>query len=412
MKRTIFPAVLLLFSVAALAQRGANALGDGPWTYTTSERATRIRVSVVTKGLSNPWSMAWLPNGDMLITERAGRLRILRNGVLDPTPIPGVPQAQVGGTSGLLDIALHPKFATNGLVYLAYNVSKPAPVAAAPADPAPVAGRGGRGGGPANVYSTALARGRFDGKALVDVKQIFVAEPWMALSGGDASRIVFGPDGTLFMSSSHHRDLIAPQDPMNDAGKILRLNDDGSIPKDNPFVGKPGYRPEIYSIGHRTVLGLTFHPTTGALWETENGPQGGDEVNVIQAGKNYGWPLVTYGHDYDGTALNERPIPPGTVLPMLFWVPSITTSGLTFYNGDKFPAWKGNLFVGSMTVGRIGGTGHVQRIVFNERGEQRRESLLTDLRQRVRDVREGPDGLLYLLTDEIAGALLKIEPAP
>jgi glucose/arabinose dehydrogenase len=189
------------------------------------------------------------------------------------------------------------------------------------------------------------------------------------------------------------------------------LNDDGTIPKDNPFVGRAGYRPEIYSIGHRTVLGLALHPTTGALWETENGPQGGDEVNIIQPGKNYGWPLVTYGHDYDGTPLNERAVPPDTVLPKVFWVPSITTSGLAFYTGDRIPAWKGNLFVGSMTVGRIGGTGHVERIVFNDKGEQRRESLLVDLHQRIRDVRQGPDGLLYLLTDEEAGALLRIEPA-
>ena len=409
MKRTILASLLLLVSIVAIAQRGANTIGDGPWTYTTSERGTRIRVSVVTKGLSHPWSMAWLPNGDMLITERAGQLRILRNGALDPAPVAGVPKVQAGGTSGLLDIALHPKFATNGLVYMAYNISKPATPAAAPAAaPAP----GGRGGGTPMVYSTALARGRFDGKALVDVKEIFVAEPWMALSGGDASRLLFAPDGTLFMSSSHHRDEKGPQDPMNDAGKILRLNDDGTIPRDNPFVGKAGYRPEIYSIGHRTVLGLAFHPTTGALWETENGPQGGDEVNIIQAGKNYGWPLVTYGHDYDGTPLNERPLPAGMVLPMVFWVPSITTSGLTFYRGDKLAAWKGNLFVGSMTVGRIGGTGHLQRVVFNDKGEQRRESLLVDLHQRIRDVREGPDGLLYLLTDEDAGALLRIEPAP
>jgi len=409
MKRTILASLLLLVSIVAFAQRGANTIGDGPWTYTTSERGTRIRVSVVTKGLSHPWSMAWLPNGDMLITERAGQLRILRNGALDPAPVAGVPKVQAGGTSGLLDIALHPKFATNGLVYMAYNVSKPAtPAAALAAAPAP----GGRGGGTPMVYSTALARGRFDGKALVDVKEIFVAEPWMALSGGDASRLLFAPDGTLFMSSSHHRDEKGPQDPMNDAGKILRLNDDGTIPRDNPFVGKAGYRPEIYSIGHRTVLGLAFHPTTGALWETENGPQGGDELNIIQAGKNYGWPLVTYGHDYDGTPLNERPLPAGMVLPMVFWVPSITTSGLTFYKGDKLAAWKGNLFVGSMTVGRIGGTGHLQRVVFNDKGEQRRESLLVDLHQRIRDVREGPDGLLYLLTDEDASALLRIEPAP
>jgi glucose/arabinose dehydrogenase len=381
-------------AIAAQAPQPANKLGDGPWTYTTSERNTRIKVSVATKGLSHPWSIVWLPDGDMLVTERAGRLRIIRNGVLDPEPIKGVPKVQAGGTSGLLDIALHPKFAENHLVYLSYNTSKPKP-----------------NGANGSVYSTALARGRFDGNALVDVKEIFVAEPWADLSGGDASRILFAPDGTIYFSSSHHRDEKGPQDPMSDLGKILRLNDDGTIPKNNPFAGKSGYRPEIYSIGHRTIMGLTFHPTTGALWETENGPQGGDEVNVIQPGKNYGWPLVTYGHDYDGTPLNEREGPPNTVLPKLFWVPSITTSGIAFYTGDRFPAWKDNLFVGSMTVGRISGTGHLERIVFNEKGEQRRESLITDLHQRIRDVRQGPDGFLYLLTDEDAGAILKIEPA-
>ena len=180
------------------------------------------------------------------------------------------------------------------------------------------------------------------------------------------------------MSSSHHRDEKGPQDPNNDVGKILRLNDDGTIPKDNPFVGKAGYRPEIYSIGHRTVLGLAFHPTTGALWETENGPQGGDEVNVIQPGKNYGWPLVTYGHDYDGTPLNERAVPPeyGSAESFLGSVDHDLRPGVL--HGRPDPAWKGNLFVGSMTVGRIGGTGHLERIVFNEKGEQRRESLLVD----------------------------------
>jgi aldose sugar dehydrogenase len=379
---------------AQAPQAPANRLGDGPWNYTTSERNTRIKVSVVTKGLSHPWSIVWLPNGDMLVTERAGRLRIIRNGVLDPEPVKGVPKVQAGGTSGLLDIALHPKFSENHLVYLSYNTSKPKP-----------------SGANESVYSTALARGRFDGNALVDMKEIFVAEPWADLSGGDASRILFAPDGTIYFSSSHHRDEKGPQDPMSDLGKILRVNDDGTIPKNNPFVGKSGYRPEIYSIGHRTIMGLTFHPATGALWETENGPQGGDEVNIIQPGKNYGWPLVTYGHDYDGTPLNEREGPPNTVLPTLFWVPSITTSGVAFYTADRFPAWKNNLFVGSMTVGRISGTGHLERIVFNEKGEQRRESLITDLHQRIRDVRQGPDGLLYLLTDEDAGAVLRIEPA-
>jgi glucose/arabinose dehydrogenase len=411
MKRLILVCVVAIASITYSQQRAGNPLGDGPWTYTTAERNTRIRVSVVTKGLSHPWSMAWLPDGDMLVTERAGRLRIIRSGVLDPEPISGVPKVQAGGTSGLLDIALHPQFVTNGMVYLVYNISKPAAVTTAQ-PVAPAGGAGGRGGGPPSVYTTALARGRFDGKTLVDVKEIFIAEPWASLSGGDASRLVFAPDGTLFMSSSHHRDEKGPQDPMNDVGKILRLNDDGTIPKDNPFVGKSGYRPEIYSIGHRTVMGLVIHPTTGELWEDENGPQGGDEVNIIRPGKNYGWPLVTYGHDYDGTPLNERETPPGMVLPKVFWVPSITVSGIAFYTSDRIPAWKGNIFVGSMTVGRIGGTGHLERIVFNEKGEQRRESLLVDLHQRIRDVRQGPDGLLYLLTDEDAGALLRIEPAP
>jgi glucose/arabinose dehydrogenase len=386
---------LLTLGEEVPAQQRAPAtdtLGPGPWTYDTSERGTRIRVSVVTKGLANPWSLAFLPDGNMLVTERAGRLRIIRNGVLDPTAISGVPEVQSGGTSGLLDLALDPQYIKNNLVYLAYNKRAPKP------DGTP-------------GFTTAVSRGRFDGKALVEVREIFVAQPAASLSGGDASRLAFAPDGTLFVSSSHHRDLEAPQDPNSDIGKILRINSDGSIPKDNPFVGKPGYRPEIYSIGHRTVLGLAIHPQTGALWETENGPQGGDEVNLILPGKNYGWPLVTYGRDYNGARFG-KPYMEGMELPVVFWVPSITTSGLAFYTGDRFPAWKGNLFVGSMTEGRIGRTGHLERIVFNDMGEQRRESLLMDLKQRIRDVRQGPDGHLYLLTDEAAGAMLKIEPAP
>jgi glucose/arabinose dehydrogenase len=257
--------------------------------------------------------------------------------------------------------------------------------------------------------TTALARGKFDGKALTGVQAVFAADAWQPLKGGDGSRVAFGPDGKMYFSSSHRRNPDAPQDLSSDVGKILRLNDDGTIPRDNPFVGKAGAKPEIYSLGHRTVLGLTFKPGTNELWETENGPQGGDEVNVIKGGKNYGWPLVTYGRDYDGKRL-PGPSRDGFEPPELFWVPSVTASGILFYSGDKIPAWKGNLFLGSMTVGRLPGTGNLQRIVFNENGEQRRESLLTDLHQRIRDVRQGPDGLLYLLTDENDGAVLKIEP--
>jgi glucose/arabinose dehydrogenase len=385
--------IVLILAAAASAQPQANPLGAGPWNYTTYEKNTKIRVSVVARGLAHPWSLVWLPgtlnSNDMLVTERPGRVRLIHNGVVAPAPI-----ADLSGLSVdvLFDIALHPDFAINGFVYLTYIKKGTAP-------------NGGKG----YWATTALARGKFDGNSLTGIQDIFVADAWQPLNGGDGSRVAFGPDGKMYLSSSHRRNPDAPQDLNSDVGKILRLNDDGSIPKDNPFVGKPGAKPEIYSLGHRTVLGLTFKPGTNELWETENGPQGGDEVNVIKAGKNYGWPLVTYGRDYDGKRL-PGPSRDAFEPPELFWVPSVTASGILFYSGDKIPAWKGNLFLGSMTVGRLPGTGNLQRIVFNENGEQRRESLLTDLHQRIRDVRQGPDGLLYLLTDENDGAVLKIEP--
>ena len=384
--------ILLFLSVAVLiwAQPQTYPLGAGPWTYTTYEKNQKIRVSVVTKGLSHPWSLAFLPSGDVLITERSGRVRLMHNGALAREPVADLSKLSV---DVLFDIALHPDFARNGFVYLTYIKKGKAP--------------DGKNG---YWATTALARGIFDGKALTAVQDVFVADAWQPLNGGDGSRVAFGPDGKMYFSSSHRRNPDAPQDLSSDVGKILRLNDDGTIPKDNPFVGKAGAKPEIYSLGHRTVLGLTFKPGTNELWETENGPQGGDEVNVIKAGKNYGWPLVTYGRDYDGKRL-PGPSRDGFEPPELFWVPSVTASGISFYSGDKIPAWKGNLFLGSMTVGRLPGTGNLQRIVFNENGEQRRESLLTDLHQRIRDVRQGPDGLLYLLTDENDGAVLKIEPA-
>jgi aldose sugar dehydrogenase len=391
MRTPCFPIVLILAAVA-WAQPQTFPLGAGPWTYTTYEKKTKIRVSVVTKGLSHPWSLAFLPNGDVLITERPGRLRLMHNGVLAPEPIAGISGLSI---DQLFDVALHPDFARNGFVYLTYIKKGKAP--------------DGKNG---YWATTALAGGKFDGKALTGVQDVFVADAWQPLNGGDGSRVTFGPDGKMYFSSSHRRNPDAPQDLSSDVGKILRLNDDGTIPKDNPFVGKAGAKPEIYSLGHRTVLGLTFKPGTNELWETENGPQGGDEVNVIKAGKNYGWPLVTYGRDYDGKRLlgPSDSLRGGFESPELFWVPSVTASGISFYSGDKIPAWKGNLFLGSMTVGRLPGTGNLQRIVFNENGEQRRESLLTDLHQRIRDVRQGPDGLLYLLTDENDGAMLKIEP--
>jgi len=388
----------LAWAFAAVAFYGAygqpspDTLGAGPWTYATYERGTKIRVSVVTKGLSHPWSLAFLPGGDVLLTERSGRLRLLHEGRLVPEPIQGLSGLAI---DQLFDIALHPDFAKNRFVYLTYIKKGPRP-----------------DGSKGYWATTALARGRFDGHALTEVADVFVADAWQPLQGGDGSRVIFAPDGKMYFASSHRRNEKLPQDPDSDVGKILRLNDDGSIPKDNPFVGQPGHKPEIFSLGHRTILGLTIHPATGQLWETENGPQGGDEVNIIRAGRNYGWPVVTYGRDYDGKKVSPTPWKEEMEAPELFWVPSITTSGMTFYTGDKIPAWKGNLFVGAMTVGRIPRTGHIERIVFNENGEQRRESLLTDLKQRIRDIRQGPDGLLYLITDENEAAMLRIEPAP
>lgn len=363
------------------------------WDFTTFENGgTPVRLRVVTRGLERPWSMAWLPNGDLLVTERAGRLRIVRGGRLVPEPVADLTDLSV---DRFFDVAIHPDFERNGWIYLTYIK---------------------RGAHPSDSggywATTALARGRFDGQRLLDVGDVFVADAWRPLTGGDASRIVFAPDGTLFMSSSHRRETDDPQDLDSHVGKILRLNADGSAPRDNPFVGRAGHKPEVYSYGHRTVLGLTFHPQTGMLWETENGPQGGDEVNIIEPGRNYGWPLVTYGRNYDGTRAAPGVERDDLVAPELFWVPSIAASGLSFYSGRRIPEWTGNLFVGAMTVGRIPRTGRLERIVFADNGgELRRESLFGELRQRIRDVREGPDGLLYLLTDEQDGMLLVIEPA-
>jgi glucose/arabinose dehydrogenase len=383
---------LVVASTAALveAQQAASRvfpLGPGPWTYDTHEPKTAIRVSVVARGLAHPWSLAFLPDGGMLVTERAGRLRVIRDGRLDPAPIGGVPPVHAVWLGGLMDVALHPRFAENRLLYLTY--SKP---------------------GEKNA-TTALARGRLDGSTLTGVTEIFVADAWAPGNGSFGSRLAFGPDGMLYMTIGHRAQPARAQDPNQHAGTIVRLRDDGTVPADNPFVGRAGHRPEVYSYGHRNQQGLAFHPETQALWSTEQGPNGGDEINVILPGRNYGWPVVSFGREYNGAAITDKPWREGMEAPKLYWVPQIAASGLAFYTGDRFPAWKGNVFVGAMMVGRVDGTGNLQRIVFNERGELRREPLLLDLKQRIRDVRQGPDGLLYVLTDEEDGALLRIEPA-
>jgi glucose/arabinose dehydrogenase len=364
-----------------------------------------IRITV-TKGLEQPWSMAFLPDGRVLVTERPGRLRIVKNGVLDPRPVAGLPEIQAQGLAGLMDIALHPRFAENKLVYITYH--KP-PLIDGAAPPAR-----GRGGLPPGVIT--LARGRWDGTKLVDVNDIF-----SGIASGNASRIVFGKDGMLYMSigfgdpplGNPNPSAAPPQDPSTLAGKVLRLKDDGTVPPDNPFVGRAGHRPEIYTMGHRNILGLAVEPDNGAIWSVENGPNGGDELNALGPGKNYGWPIVSNGRFYLGPRVSVDPFKEGLEPPAVYWVPAIAPSGLTFYTGDKFPMWKNNVFVGGMRQGEVPRSGHLERIDFNDKWEElHRESMLHELQQRVRDVREGPDGLLYVLTAENDGALLRIEPGP
>ena len=392
-----FTLALLLVGVTASAQRRdyipALAPPDGPVVMHTAE-VSRIRVVPVVGGLSHPWGMAFRRNGDILITERdTGLLRVVRNGLLLDRDIPGVPEVFADSTrAGLMDVAVHPD--DDRIVYLTYSKAIE---------------RDGTEG-----VTVALARGRLDGGNLTEVRDIFVAE---GLDRGiAASRLVWGPDGKLFMSvggSYVFADTGSyAQDPSTHFGKLLRLNDDGTAAADNPFVGNADYLPEIFTMGHRNQLGLAFHPETGDLWATENGPQGGDEANIIASGQNYGWPIASYSREYSGVRVTDTPFLAEFTEPEVLWWPSIAPSGLTFYTGEHFPAWQGNLFVGSMMVGRMIRTGHIERIVFNRRGEEiRRESLLAELKQRIRDVRQGPDGYLYVLTEEADGVLLRIEPA-
>lgn len=367
-------------------------LGDGPWVLPTQQG--QVRVSVVAKGLDHPWAMAFVPGGDILLTERPGRLRVIRQGKLDPVAIAGLPPIW----RNLMGLALHPDFARNRLVYVSY--SKP--------------------GDPVREHSTlAVARARWDGgMQLTQVEEIFVADAWFGQTplpqrccgqgppaGSFGARIAFGPDGKLYVASGDRNWGERVQDPANHFGKILRLNDDGSVPPDNPFVGRAGYRPEIYSLGHRNPSGLAFHPVTHALWESEFGPRGGCEVNLIRAGANYGWIDVTQGQHYDGTPAKGVKGVAGMTDPVLVWPEaSLNPGGFDFYAGDRFPAWRGDLLMGTMSRS-------VLRATFDAQGRATgQERILTELQQRFREARVGPDGLLYLTTDETAGALLRVEP--
>jgi len=362
--------------------RGGFALPPMPAVYETLQQ--KIRVSVVTRGLDRPWSFILLPDGDMLVSFRyTHEIKAIHKGVLDPKPLGGLPEAR-----SIFDMALHPKFAENKLVYFGY--ARPA------ADE--------------RRSVMVIAKGRYEGNALSNVQDIFVTDPVFA--GG--SRMAFAPDGTLYMTVSGALGRTSGWDPRKtdtDFGKVIRIRDDGSIPPDNPFAGKPGARPEIFSVGHRDQFGLAAHPVTGQMFQVELGPYGGDKVNVLKAGGDYGWPDYSYGRQNDSSPLPD-PHVPGIEQALLVWLPGITPSGIMFYTGDKFPAWKGNMMVGSTIRGRVNGASGVERVVFNDKmWETRRETILPELKQRVRDIRQGPDGLIYVLTEEVDGAVLRVEPA-
>jgi glucose/arabinose dehydrogenase len=348
-------------------------------------RPTQIHVVTIANGLSHPWSLAFLPGGDMLVTERSGRLRLMHDGVLDARPVAGVPAVHAVRLSGLMEVLPHPKFAENHVIYLTYTKDV----------------------GDKQVATT-LARGRLDGNSLVDVKDLLVCDPW-AGDGGSGSRLAWGADGMLYMTTGASNGNAA-QELTSLRGKILRLTEDGTAAPGNPFAGKPGVKAEIYTMGHRNSLGLALNPMTGDLWNNENGPYGGDEINILKAGGNYGWPKVSFGREYTGPKIPN--FAEGMIGPVVFWAPSVAPSGMAFYTGTRFPEWKNNVLVGAMLGGAVQGVGHLERIIFDQNWDETgRQSLLTDMKQRIRDVRQGPDGLVYVLTDEDNGALLRLEPA-
>jgi len=397
-----FAAHLLLPSTMTRAQQQIGIapvpLGDGPYVFDTAEQHG-IRVDVVARGLVHPFSLSFLPNGDALISERGLALRLVEHAtsahgaMLVPEPISGAPAPAETRGAGISEVAVAPDFATSRLIYFTYNRAGTPNPNAGPQERPPAA--------------VTLARGRLEGRRLVGVEEIFEGEMKPGASG---SRLAFGPNDMLYMTTGAPFDDRA-QKIDNVYGKVLRLHTDGSIPSDNPFVGRPGARPEVFTLGHRDQLGLTVHPATGAVLAAEHGPNGGDEVNLILPGRNYGWPEYSFGRNYEGPRISAVPLGENTEQPLILWLPSIAPTGLTFYDGDAIPAWRGNLFLGSSRRGEIPQTGGLERVVLNDDLEElRRETLLTQLHLRIRDVRQGPDGLIYVITDEDDGALLRISP--
>jgi glucose/arabinose dehydrogenase len=373
MKPFALASVLLIAAAPALAQQ----------TYKTA--AGNVTVETVVKGLDHPWALAFLPDSTMLITERPGRMRLAsRDGRLSP-PLAGVPKVLARGQGGLLDVVLDRDFAKSRTIYFCFS---------APVD----------GGG-----QTALARARLtEGETprLDEVKVIFQQEGPPTSGRHYGCRIVQARDGNLFLTTGDHGSYPKEaQNLGNHIGKIVRIAPDGTVPKDNPFVGKPGARPEIWSYGHRNGQGAALHPQTGKLWMHEHGPRGGDELNIPQAGKNYGWPVIGFGIDYSGARIHEGTHKPGMEQPIRQWTPVIAPSGMAFYTGDLFPAWKGNLFIGGLA------TQILVRLELDGEKVVREERILRELGERIRDVRQGPDGALYLATDNSAGRILRVVPA-
>jgi glucose/arabinose dehydrogenase len=368
--------MLIRLLIALVASLPLSALAQ---TLRSDEHSFRL-VKVV-EGLEQPWSLAFLPDGRVLVTEKAGRLRVVAQGKLLPQPIEGLPQVTVHGQGGLHDVVLHPQFQKNQLVYLAY------------------AARGSDGVG------TELARGRLVGDRLENVEVLFRQTPKGSRGQHFGGRIVFDRQGYLYLTLGDRGEMPRAQRPDDHAGSVIRLHDDGRVPKDNPFVGRNGWKPEKFTLGNRNMQGAALHPQTGLLWTHEHGPQGGDEVNVLRAGRNYGWPVITYGEEYGGGRIGEGLThKDGMEQPLHYWVPSIAPSGMAFVTGDRYgAAVKGNLFVGSLKFR------YLARLEI-EGGKVVRDSRALELGQRVRDVREGPDGLLYLLTDEDDGRLVRVRP--
>jgi glucose/arabinose dehydrogenase len=379
---------LMVCSVAALAVTSPSA---GPTQskdlVRQSPAPVAFQLQIMVRGLIYPWSLAWLPGGDMLITEREGRLRrVSRDFQLDPRPIEGLPaDIVVDGQGGLFDVAVHPDHARNGWVYLAYAQASP--------------------DGPRGASATALVRARLQGHRLVDLQKLFAMRPASRSGQHFGGRIVFDRQGHVFLTLGDRGEEVRAQKPRDHAGSVIRLQDDGRVPASNPFVQQPEQMPESFSRGHRNIQGAAIHPLTGELWTHEHGPQGGDELNIMRSGRDYGWPTITYGANYvTGTRIGVGTRQPGMEQPMHIWVPSIAPSGMAFYEGQAFPAWRGSLLLGALRGQTL------VRLVLDGEKVLAEERLLTQQVGRIRDVRVGPDGLVYLLSDSPDGALWRLKP--